>query len=182
MMIHDLDIILHLVDSPVTSVDAVGVGVLGDPEDLANVRIRFENGAVANLTASRLALKTERKMRMFAPDCYVTLDFFKKTGQIIRPTEHLRAKLESAKASLGTLTPLQVMLQNLLKVETLEIEEFEPLKREDEEFVAAVREGRDAAGHRRARRPRARGRRADRRVDPGAPHPVRRQPMTHPRV
>jgi predicted dehydrogenase len=144
MMIHDLDIILHLVDSPVASVDAVGVGVLGDPEDLANVRIRFENGAVANLTASRLALKTERKMRMFAPDCYVTLDFFKKEGRIIRPTERMREKLEGARSSLGTLTPLQVMLQRLLKVETLEIEEFEPLKREDEEFVAAVREGRDA--------------------------------------
>jgi predicted dehydrogenase len=144
MMIHDLDIILHLVDSPVESVDAVGVGVLGDPEDLANVRILFENGAVANLTASRLALKTERKMRMFAPDCYVTLDFLKKTGRVIRPTERMREKLEGAKSSLGTLTPLQVMLQRLLEVETLEIEEFEPLKREDEEFVAAVREGRDA--------------------------------------
>jgi predicted dehydrogenase len=143
MMIHDLDIILHLVDSPVTSVDAVGVGVIGDPEDLASVRIRFENKAVATLTASRLALKTERRMRMFAPGCYVTLDFLKKTGQIIRPTDNLRAKLESAKGKLGNLTPLQVMLQNLLEIEKLDIEEFEPLKREDEEFVAAVREGRD---------------------------------------
>jgi predicted dehydrogenase len=143
MMIHDLDIIMHLVGSPVSSVEAVGVGVLGDAEDLANARIRFENGAVATLTASRLALKTERKMRMFARDCYVALDFFKKTGQIIRPTKHLRAKLESAKSSLGALTPLQVMLQKLLDVETLKIAEFEPLKREDEEFIAAVRAGRD---------------------------------------
>jgi predicted dehydrogenase len=143
MMIHDLDIILHLVGSPVASVEAMGVGVLGDLEDLANARVRFENGAVATLTASRLALKTERKMRMFARDCYVTLDFFKKSGQIIRPTPQLRAKLESAKSSLGKLTPLQVMLQNLLEVEKLEIDEFEPLKREDEEFVAAVRAGRD---------------------------------------
>jgi predicted dehydrogenase len=143
MMIHDLDIVLHLVGSEVRSVDAAGVGVIGEPEDLASVRINFENGAVATLTASRLALKTERRMRMFAPGCYVTLDFLKKAGQIIRPTDNLRAKLESAKGKLGNLTPLQVMLQNLLEIEKLDIEEFEPLKREDEEFVAAVREGRD---------------------------------------
>ncbi len=78
LMIHDLDIVLHLVQSPVERVSASGVAVLSDSIDIANARIEFENGAVANLTASRVSLKNERKMRLFKPNSYVTIDFAKR--------------------------------------------------------------------------------------------------------
>jgi len=68
VMIHDIDIVLSLVKSPVTRVDAVGASVIGGVEDVCNARLTFENGCVANLTASRLALKTERKLRFFSHD------------------------------------------------------------------------------------------------------------------
>jgi len=65
MMIHDIDIVLKLAGSPVVRVDAVGVSVIGEVEDVCNARVEFANGCVANLTASRLAIKTERKLRVF---------------------------------------------------------------------------------------------------------------------
>ena len=75
LMIHDLDLLLSLVDSPVVSVDAVGAPVASPHEDIANARIRFENGCVATLVASRIALKTERRMRLFSQDGYISVDF-----------------------------------------------------------------------------------------------------------
>ena len=75
LMIHDLDLILALTDSPVAHVDAVGAPVASQHDDIANARIRFENGAVATITASRISLKTERKMRIFSQTGYLTVDF-----------------------------------------------------------------------------------------------------------
>ena len=75
LMIHDLDLLLSLVDSPVVNVDAVGAPVASPHEDIANARIRFENGCVATLVASRIALKTERRMRLFSQDGYISVDF-----------------------------------------------------------------------------------------------------------
>lgn len=75
LMIHDLDLILCLVDAPILSVDAAGSSVFSDSEDIANARIKFANGCVANLVASRVSLKTERKMRIFERDHYVAVDF-----------------------------------------------------------------------------------------------------------
>ena len=72
MMIHDIDIVLHMVRSRVVHVDAVGVSVLGRHEDVANARVAFENGAVANLVASRLALKTDRRIRVFSEMAYLS--------------------------------------------------------------------------------------------------------------
>lgn len=77
MMIHDLDLILFLVDAPIVSVDAVGAAVFSDQEDIASVRIKFENGCVANVVASRISLKTERKMRIFEHDRYIAVDMDK---------------------------------------------------------------------------------------------------------
>jgi predicted dehydrogenase len=84
LMIHDLDLVLHLVQSPVRKVSASGVSVLSNTPDIANARIEFQNGAVANLTASRISLKQMRKMRLFQPDHYLSLDFLEKNAQIIR--------------------------------------------------------------------------------------------------
>ena len=75
LMIHDIDIILDIVDSEVERMDAKGVTVLTHDTDIANARITFKNGCVANVTASRASLKVERKMRMFMPNCYVSVDF-----------------------------------------------------------------------------------------------------------
>ncbi len=84
LMIHDLDLVLHLVNSPVLHVSASGVAVLSDTPDIANVRVEFENGCVANLTASRISMKQMRKMRLFQPDHYISLDFLQKNAQIVR--------------------------------------------------------------------------------------------------
>jgi len=84
LMIHDLDLVLHLVQSPVKKVSASGVAVLSNTPDIANARIEFENGCVANLTASRISMKQMRKMRLFQPDHYISLDFLEKNAQIVR--------------------------------------------------------------------------------------------------
>ena len=75
LMIHDLDLILSLVDSPIESVDAVGAAVASPHEDIANARVRFQNGSVATITASRISFRTERRMRMFAQNGYLAVDF-----------------------------------------------------------------------------------------------------------
>jgi len=79
LMIHDIDIILDIVDSKVTSISANGVKALSNDIDIANARLEFENGCVANVTASRASLKSERKMRIFQDDTYINLDFQNKT-------------------------------------------------------------------------------------------------------
>ena len=75
LMIHDLDLVLALVDSPISSVDAVGAAVSSPSEDIANARVRFENGCVATITASRISFKTERRMRLFSEEGYLSADF-----------------------------------------------------------------------------------------------------------
>lgn len=84
LMIHDLDVILSLVQSPVTSIEAFGVPVLTAEPDIANVRLRFASGCIANVTASRVALKRERKMRIFQPDTYLVVDYGEHRIRICR--------------------------------------------------------------------------------------------------
>lgn len=88
LMIHDIDIVLHLVKSPVKKISASGVSVISDTPDITNARIEFDNGCVANLTASRISMKNMRKTRIFQRDAYITVDFLKKKTEIIR-IEHL---------------------------------------------------------------------------------------------
>jgi len=106
LMIHDLEIVLHLVDSPIASVDAVGVPVLTQREDIANARLRFANGCVANITASRISPERMRKIRVFQSDAYLSLDYQDQSGWIYR-----REGMEIAR-------------------ETVEVEKDEPLKLE----------------------------------------------------
>jgi predicted dehydrogenase len=84
LMIHDIDIIMYLVQSPVTSIEAVGIKVLTDHEDIANARLKFANGAIANISASRLSAAEMRKIRIFQPDAYISLDYVKKNGVVFR--------------------------------------------------------------------------------------------------
>ena len=90
LMIHDLDIILHVVPSEIKEVHAVGMSVITGKTDIANVRIIFENGMVANLTASRVSNKTLRKIRVFQPDAYISVNCAKREISVIRLDSELR--------------------------------------------------------------------------------------------
>lgn len=115
LMIHDLEVILHLVQSHVVDIRAVGVPILSKSEDIANARLRFENGCIANVTASRISTEKQRKIRMFLPDAYVSLDYQNQTGKVLR------------KKFLG------------ITKEEIPIHKDEPLARELRSFASCVR-------------------------------------------
>ena len=124
LMIHDIDIILDLVGAPVVEVHAVGVPVLTGEVDIANARVRFANGCIANLTASRVSMKDERKMRIFQRHAYLSVDFLNNSVVI--------AGVPDAKTFAGP---------GSIKVEERHFEEGDKLAREIEAFVAAVTDG-----------------------------------------
>ncbi len=141
MMIHDIDLVLSLIRSDVESVDAVGVSVVGLTEDMANVRVRFANGCVADMVASRAALKVERRIRIFSESAYVGLDFGKKSGVVIRPGESLKALREAAMAS-GRFEPPAAEnadFESMLDVEQIEIDDHDALTKQLAAFVEALR-------------------------------------------
>ncbi len=143
IMIHDIDIVLSLVKSRVKDIQAAGVNVLGKHEDIANVRLLFENGCVANLTASRLALKTERKVRVFSEQAYLSLDYLKKTGVMITKAANLDMVQWIHQQHLSG-EPFDVQNTDwtkLVNVENLDIDDKEPLRLEQEAFLRAVAEG-----------------------------------------
>lgn len=129
LMIHDIDLVLSLVRAPVMQVDAVGVPVLTPSVDIANARLRFEGGAVANITASRVSRERMRKIRLFQPSGYLSLDLASGTGEFLRIREGV---------VLGN-SPLE-MAQLSEIVERVELggDGKEPLRAELESFVAAV--------------------------------------------
>ncbi|MEM1355246.1 MAG: Gfo/Idh/MocA family oxidoreductase [Planctomycetota bacterium] len=86
MMIHDLDVVLSLVNRPIKKIDAVGISVLGAHEDICDARLTFEGGCVCTFTVSRVALKTERRLRLFSEDAYVSLDYGNRSGIVVRMT------------------------------------------------------------------------------------------------
>lgn len=112
LMIHDLEIILHLVRSPVQTMDAVGVAVLSRGEDIANARIRFENGCVANITSSRISPERMRKIRVFQEDAYLSLDYQSQTGEIYRRSA---AGIEKSEVEIERDEPLKRQLHAFLE-------------------------------------------------------------------
>lgn len=146
MMIHDIDIVLHMVGSPVERVEAVGVSVLGPHEDVANARVRFANGCVANLTASRLALKTERKIRVFSETAYFSLDYQKKSGVAIKKDANLDILKLAREHNLEDLSQIpQLDFSKMVKVEPLLVNDVEPLRAELQAFVDAIQGQRPVA-------------------------------------
>lgn len=143
MMIHDIDIVLSLARSEVKDVRAAGVNVLGEHEDIANVRLTFETGCVANLTASRLALKTERKVRVFSEEAYLSLDYLRKNGMMVSKAANIDMVqcLREQMNEDGELDLQNVDWAEMVNVEMLDIDDREPLRLEQEAFVQAVREG-----------------------------------------
>ncbi|MFA6185903.1 MAG: Gfo/Idh/MocA family oxidoreductase [Phycisphaerae bacterium] len=139
MMIHDIDIILALAQSKIVKVDAAGVNVIGDYEDICNARIVFANGCIANVTASRLALKTVRKIRVFSRQAYLSLDFFKKEGVIIKTDGNIDAvKWVKEKQAQGDFDFTGVNWPDLLHIEQLDIDDREPLRVEQESFLNSI--------------------------------------------
>ncbi len=146
MMIHDIDIVLHLVKQREYTVDAVGVAVLGDCEDVANARIRFPDGTAVTMTASRLALKTERKIRIFSPSAYLSMDYHKKTGIAVKLDDNLNLIKLARERNFEDLSQMADMdFGSMMQIEPLEIDDVEPLKAEIESFLASVRDGTAAA-------------------------------------
>jgi len=141
VMIHDIDIILSLAASDIKRVDAVSIGIIDeDKEDICNARIVFENGCIANITASRMALKTERKVRVFSRQAYLSLDYYKKTGTVIKAdTDNLEVveKIRQLK-NAGRFELLKAGWTDLIHYEKLQIDDKEPLRVEQESFLKAV--------------------------------------------
>jgi len=124
LMIHDIDIVLYLVQDQIVSIDAVGAKVLSHFEDIANARIRFAHGCVANISASRVSLKKFRKIRIFQKDSYLSLDYAKPGLKIY----------QKKKDDVTSLKDIKVVYPRLVKLE--------PLAEELKHFVNCVREGR----------------------------------------
>lgn len=142
MMIHDIDIVLHLVRDRVVDVQSVGVNVLGPHEDVANARIRFANGTVANLTASRLALKTDRRIRVFCPTAYVTMDYQKKSGLALKLDDNLDLIRMARERNFEDLSQMAGLdFGSMVKIDPLMVDDVEPLKAEIETFIESVRTG-----------------------------------------
>ncbi|MEW6741701.1 MAG: Gfo/Idh/MocA family oxidoreductase [Planctomycetota bacterium] len=146
LMIHDIDLVLEMVDSPVVKVDAVGGAPLSAQEDIANARLEFASGCIANITASRMSLKKLRRLRVFAEDSFISLDFDKKYGFVAKKAADFEAKMESLRGmDAATMGPMAaVAFQGLIDQRELELDTAEPLKQELLSFVAAVRDGREA--------------------------------------
>jgi predicted dehydrogenase len=147
LMIHDLDVVLAFVKSPVTSVDAVGIPVLSKSEDIANARLRFANGCVANLTVSRVSPERMRKIRVFSGPtnpCYISLDYRAQEGfiyRIARNDEWVSSKLRKLLALAGSnVTVVSEFAGKKVVREPVPIAKDEPLKLELQHFVGCVRE------------------------------------------
>jgi predicted dehydrogenase len=131
LMIHDIDIILSIVKSGVKNISASGVAVMTDTPDIANVRIEFDNGCVANLTSSRISMKRMRKMRLFQKDAYIGIDFLNKKTEIIRQKEEKDVNV----FAFDIETPKG---KKTLAIANPTIPEVNAIKKELEEFRSAI--------------------------------------------
>jgi len=144
MMIHDIDLVLMLSGGNIQSIHAVGVNVLTPHEDICNARLIFDNGCVANITASRLAIKTERKMRIFSEEAYLSVDYGKKVGIVIQKSRNLDLIQMAREMDVSDLAELAQSLDytKLLKVEQLVVDDStEPLRCQAEAFRQSVVNG-----------------------------------------
>lgn len=151
LMIHDIDIVLHLAGAKPVRVEAVGVPVLTPHEDIANARVTFENGCVATLTASRVATKVERKIRVFSPDAYLVVDFGERQGLLYQKSPDLTVeKVLQMRQGAKSLADLQgAVFGDLLTMERLTVPERDALTDEIEHFLDCVRdrERPEVSGH-----------------------------------
>ncbi len=140
LMIHDIDIIMHLAKSPVKKVEAVGTCIISKKEDIANARIVFENGCVANLTASRVSFRPMRKIRIFSENTYISLDYEKQEAIIYKKSPKLTLEyINPEKLGIKDITDLKNFdFSNLLEIKHIKMNHQEPLRRELESFLDCV--------------------------------------------
>jgi predicted dehydrogenase len=133
LMIHDIGIVLALVKSPIRRIDSVGVTVLSKGEDIANARIEFASGCVANLSASRMSTKKQREIRIFQSNAYLSLDFMNQTGHLVKKSDIIAygLKMKAGLVQAGDLSAIPV--------QDIPIEKGEPLALELAHFVESVR-------------------------------------------
>jgi predicted dehydrogenase len=136
LMIHDIGITLALVKSPIVRIDSVGVSVLSKTEDIANARIQFENGCVANLSASRMSLKKAREIRVFQDNAYLSLNFMEQKGHLVKKSDIIAYGL---KMKVGLVKAGDV---SSIPVKEIPIEKGEPLALELASFVESVAQAR----------------------------------------
>jgi len=133
LMIHDIGIVMALAKSPIRKIDSVGISVLSKTEDIANARIEFESGCVANLSASRMSMKKNREIRIFQDNAYLSLDFMNQKGHLVKKSDLIaygvKLKVGLAKAGDSSSIPVQ----------DIPIEKGEPLALELAHFVETVR-------------------------------------------
>ena len=139
LMIHDIDLTLKLVDSPVAEIRASGVAVVSDTIDIANARLEFRNGCVANLTASRISQKQMRKMRLFQRDAYISIDFAKPAVEIFNITDAVAGGVPDPTLLLGAIE-LGTKKRSIY-YEQLNLPTVNAIGMEQEEFVTAIRDG-----------------------------------------
>jgi len=132
LMIHDIDIILHLAGSPVKKIDANGVTVISDEIDIANARLTLENGCVANLTSSRISLKKMRKMRIFQGNAYISVDFLNNKSEVFRLTD---SDVKSEGMSLPISDTKKIIYE---EPKPENAESINPIKNELESFIESI--------------------------------------------
>ena len=139
LMIHDIDLILSFVHSPVTDIKASGVGIFTPTIDIANVRIEFANGAVANVTSSRVSLKQERILRFFQQDAYMKMDFLTKQVQVIKKRANIQAVLYQILEGADNIKP-----ENLVDIQNYDVGELskDALTLELESFIDCIKNNR----------------------------------------
>ena len=133
LMIHDIDIILSIVKSDVKNISASGVGVMTETPDIANVRIEFNNGCVANLTSSRISMKKMRKIRIFQKDAYIGIDFLNKKSEVIKLKDE-----EIDNANVFTFDIETLNGKKSIAISNPQIPEVNAIKKELEEFKNAI--------------------------------------------
>ncbi len=135
LMIHDIDLILSFVNSKISGIHASGVGILTPSIDIANARLEFENGAVANVTASRISMKRERKIRFFQKDAYISVDFQDKKVSVLKKSENINAILPQILMGNTDFKP-----EDLVDIQSLNADDItkDALTMELEAFVYAI--------------------------------------------
>jgi predicted dehydrogenase len=143
LMIHDLDLVLTLVQAPIQAVEAIGISVFGGHEDVANARLTFANGCVANVTASRASPRPLRRMHVWAPEGFVSLDFSKRHLTLVQPSDVLRTRsLNLRKLDPAALAVFKEQLYGrYLQVLDLDRQEGDQLTKELKHFLHCVRTG-----------------------------------------
>jgi predicted dehydrogenase len=137
LMIHDIDIVLSVVDSNIRRIDASGVSIVSDTPDIANARIAFDNGCVANLTASRISMKNMRKIRFFQRDAYLSVDFLEKQAEVVSMTE-----------SVGEPDPYALVLdmgvkgKRIIDIQKTDVQPVNAIMEELKDFATAIKDGR----------------------------------------